>query len=228
MPVQALRETIRIQDGRIPLLERHIARLRAGGCGEATLEVARLAAVSAAQQWPASYGRMTMLVSAAGEVSIEVSSQPSTIQVPDGPIAALVETDTPHLPPGAAKPADRSFWDAALHRAEAEGAHVAVLVDHEGHLVDGSQATVWLAIDSELRTPPSPPALAGVSRGVVFDLAARLGIPAFERELTPDDFARAQEVFFTTAVAGAVPARGRGGDLTSAIANAFDGVFAVE
>lgn len=226
--VVALRETIRVQDGRIPLLERHLARLRAGGCDDRTLETARSLAVTTASDWPASYGRMRLLVDRAAAVSVEITADPSTIQVPGGPIAALVETDTPRLPPGAAKPADRSFWDVALHQAQESGAHVAVLVDHDGHLVDGSQATLWLVIDGELHTPPSPPALAGVSRGVVFDLAARLGFPARERALTPQDFEQAEEVFFTTAVAGAVPERGRGGPLAAAIASAFAGEFALE
>jgi branched-chain amino acid aminotransferase len=224
----ALRETIRVQDGRIPLLERHLARLRAGGCDERVLDAARDAALEAASAWTAIYGRMTLLVAVDGQVSVEITDHPSTIVVPGGPIAAIVETGTPELPAGAAKPADRSFWDEALHRAQTQGAHVAILVDHEGHLVDGSQATLWLVIDGELHTPPSPPALAGVSRGVVFDLASRLRIPARERAMTASDFAQAEEAFFTTAVAGAVPVRERGGSVAARIARAFESEFTLE
>ncbi len=225
---QALRETIRVQNGRIPLLDLHLARLEAGGCDATTLQAARGEAMRAAAAWSEPYGRMTLLVATDGAASSEVTDRPSTIQVPGGPTIALVETDVPQLPPGAAKPADRSFWDVALRQAQAEGADVAILVDSHGMVIDGSQATVWLVVDGQLHTPPSPPALAGVSRCVVFEIAERRGIIAHECGLVATDVVQADELFLTTAVAGAVPVRGCGGALCATIAHEFARIFAGE
>lgn len=224
LPV-ALRETMRVQDGRVPLLARHLARLRAGGCPERVVWAAAEAVRAAAAQWNQPYGRMTLVVETDGRYAVETTAAASTIDVEGGPAIALVESDEPHLPPGEAKPADRSFWDVSLAQARSHGADVAVLVSHDGHLIDTSQATLWLVSDRHLCTPPSPPALAGVSRGVVFDLAPRLGLVARECRLIPADLDEAEEVFLTTAVAGARAVRGRGGPVTDAVAAAFDALL---
>jgi branched-subunit amino acid aminotransferase/4-amino-4-deoxychorismate lyase len=225
MLTEALRETARVQDGRVPLLEHHLARLAAGGCDVATIERIRDGMSDAAAKWPEAYGRMRALVEPDGRFSIDVSDRPSTISVARGPVAVLVETDVPRLPPGAAKPADRSAWDAALKLAQDSGGDVAVLVDHEDHLIDGSQATIWLLLDGRLLTPPSPPALAGVSRAVVFEMAPGLGFTAEEAVLGPSEYERAEEAAFSTAVAGVVAMRDRGGPTMDALSDAFDAVF---
>lgn len=225
LPV-ALRETMRVQDGRVPLLERHLARLRSGGCPELVVRAAEASVRQAASLWSPPYGRMTLVVEANGHYAIETTTAASTIDVSGGPTIALVESDEPHLPPGQAKPADRSFWDRALARAREQGADVAVLVSHEGSLIDTSQATLWLVADGHLCTPPSPPALAGVSRGVVFDVSLGLGLVTRECRLIPPDLEEAEEVFLTTAVAGARAVRGRGGPVTDSVAAAFDAMMA--
>ena len=225
MLTEALRETARVQDGRVPLLEHHLARLAAGGCDGELVGRIRTRMRDAAAEWPEPYGRMQMLVETDGRFSTDVSDRPSTISIPGGPVAVLVETDIPRLPPGAAKPADRSAWDAALALAQDAGGDVAVLVDHEEHLIDGSQATIWLLLGDRLLTPPSPPALAGVSRAVVFDVAPELGIVAEEEVLEPDDYERAEEAAFSTAVAGVIAMRDRGGPTTDALARRFDELF---
>lgn len=225
MPRQALRETIRVQDGRVPLLERHLARLRAGGCDDDLLRRAWSEVEAAAAKWPFEYGRMTLLVLPDGDVTAEISSAPSSIIVAGNPVVALVRSAIPVLPMGAAKPADRSFWDVPLEAAREAGAHAAVLVSPSDELIDGSQATVWVRQGLELLTPVSPPALAGVSRGVVFDIAADLGYVAREARLTPEDYDVAEEVFLTTAVAGAVSVRGREGDAAVTVAAEFERLF---
>jgi branched-subunit amino acid aminotransferase/4-amino-4-deoxychorismate lyase len=217
---------MRVQDARVPLLERHLARLRSGGCPERIIRAASAAVRNAAARWDERYGRMTLVVETDGRYAIDTTDAPSSIDVPGGPVIALVESDEPILPPGEAKPADRSFWDRSLALAREQGADVAVLVTHDGHLIDTSQATLWLVGDGHLCTPPSPPALAGVSRGVVFDLAPGLALVARECRLIPADLDEAQEVFLTTAIAGARAVRGRGGPVTDAIAAAFDAILA--
>jgi branched-subunit amino acid aminotransferase/4-amino-4-deoxychorismate lyase len=208
---QALRETIRIHDGRVPLLGRHLYRLESGGCGHDTLERAKAEALEAAKEWEPQYGRMTLEVSVDDEISIDITEQPSSITVEGGPRIVLVDSETPPLPPGAAKPADRSFWDRALAEANAQGGDVALLVDDRGRIMDGSQATVWFVFGAVLVTPPSPPALAGVSRFLVMDSAPMWGYAVEERPVTQEDLLACDEIFLTTAVGGAVDVRGHAG-----------------
>ncbi len=226
MPAEALRETIRVADGRVPLLDRHIARLAAGGCDSVLCDAARTAALEAAGAWIAPYGRMTLVVSAEGAVAAEVTARPSAIDIPGGTTLAPVVLDPPALPQGAAKPADRGAWDAAWERARERGADLALLVAPDGFVIDTSHATLWARFGDRLVTPPSPPALAGVSRGAVFDLGPLLGYEVAEEPLTLDRLAEADELFLTTAVAGARPVRGRGGEAAAAVAVAFDRLFA--
>lgn len=221
----ALRETMRVQNGRVPLLERHLGRLEAGGCPSEIADAAGAAVRVAAAAWEPAYGRMTLVVGTDGFFEIETTEQPSTIDVPGDPTATLVESEPPALPPGAAKPADRSAWDVPLATARSLGADVAIMVAPDGTIFDTSQATLWLVKDGRLLTPPSPPALAGVSRGVVFDGAPALGIEVEERVLTPIDFASADEVFLSTAVAGVRAVRGRGGAVTERMKAAFELLF---
>lgn len=223
---QALRETIRIQDGRAPLLVRHLSRLEGGGCDTGTIERVRSAVLEAASTWGPSYGRMSLSVQVDGEISIEITDDPSSIVIEGGPVMIPIRSGEPPLPPGAAKPADRSFWDRALAEAKAKGGDIALLIDEEGRIMDGSQATVWLVFGDELATPPSPPALAGVSRYLVMDSAELWGLETVERELHEADILLADEVFFTTAVGGAVSARGHGGLVAPRINEHFERIFA--
>jgi len=169
---------------------------------------------------------MSLRVAVDGSVRVEVTTSPSSINVLGGPRIALVTSEEPHLPPGGAKPEDRSFWDRALEQARRAGADVAVLVSPVGHVIDTSQATLWLCRGDRLLTPPSPPALAGVSRRVVLDFAASLGLRVEEKLLFVEDMDTSDEVLLTTAVAGAVAVRDRGGPVTEALAKMFAQVFA--
>jgi branched-subunit amino acid aminotransferase/4-amino-4-deoxychorismate lyase len=80
---------------------------------------------------------------------------------------------------------------------------------------------VWLVLDGRLVTPPAPPAVAGVAREVVFDVAAEIGIEAQERPVTLFELELATEVLFSNALAGVVAARGRGGAIGRRIDNAL-------
>jgi len=224
-PPVALRETMRVVRGRVPLLARHLARLASGGCGPSLLARVRAAVAEAleAADPGARYGRLGVTVGSDGEVAAELSARRSTLHVADGPLlipAAVAEVPT--LPPGAAKPADRAFWDEALGGVAAAGGDEvqAVLVAPDGTLIDGSTASVWLVREGELLTPPSPPAVAGVARELVFDAAAVLGIEAAEKPVTLYDLELADEVFFSNAVAGVVAARARGGRVSRLVGDA--------
>ena len=221
-PEVALRETARVVAGRVPLLARHLARLAAGGCGPTVLARVRAEVAEAVGLWPdAGYGRLSVTVETDGTVDARITSARSSLDVPGGPVLSVVRADAPELPPGAAKPSDRSAWDEAQLRARAAGGDQAVLVDARGMIIDGATASIWVRIGDELLTPPAPPALDGVARGVVFDAAAALGFTALERELPATLLAGADEVFCTNALAGVVSARGRAGPAAAELQAVF-------
>ncbi len=227
-PSTALRETMRVVHGRVPLLERHLERLATGGCGPSTLARVRAAVARelVGADRDAAYARLGVTVTPDGAAAAGLTAHPSSLSVDGGPVVAPVEIPAPlDLPTGAAKPASRRFWDRAHRRAAFSRAHQALLHTPDGILVDGSTANVWLVRAGELLTPPAPPAIAGVARGLVFDLADELGIPAREQTLTLADFAAAEEVALSNAVGGFVAVRGRGGAITARIAQAVEHSF---
>jgi branched-subunit amino acid aminotransferase/4-amino-4-deoxychorismate lyase len=114
-------------------------------------------------------------------------------------------------------------WDTAQREAGPDAQALLALAD--GTVVDGATASVWVRRGDALLTPPAPPAVAGVAREAVFDLAAGCGYAASEATLTIADLDAADEVFFTNAVAGVVPVRGRGGDAARALTAAFEREF---
>lgn len=227
-PALALRETMRVSHGRAPLIERHLARLAIGGAGPSVLALVR-GAVAAQLALPLAqspYARLGITVTPDGEVAAGLTSVHSSLAVEGGPRIAVVAVDVvPSLPDGAAKPASRRYWDRAHNTARARGADQAVLVDHEGMLIDGSTATVWLVRDGELLTPPAPPAVAGVARELVFDLAAQSGMVARETPLRTSDLESADEVFLSNAVGLIAPARGRGGAVCARISQQVRQIF---
>jgi len=227
-PTVTLLETCRVAFGRVPLLDRHLARLAAGGCGPSLLALARERVATALEAIdPASaYGRLRALVHPDRRVEAVADSRPSTLDVDSGPVLVVhAIARAPELPQGAAKPAERALWDEAHATAVAKGGHQAVLVLPDGTLVDGSTATVWLRVGDTLLTPHAPPAVDGVGRGVVFDLALGPGYEAEEATLTTQDLERADEVFLSNALAGVVAVRGRGGPAAEVLGEAFDGMW---
>ena len=135
-----------------------------------------------------------------------------------GPVLVSVRVaHAPTLPPGAAKPADRAQWDAALARARRAGGDQALLIGPGGEVIDGATASVWIRSGDLLLTPPAPPAVAGVARSAIFDLAPALGMRAREAPLTEADITAAEEVFLSNAYAGVVTVRGREGHAAPAL-----------
>ncbi len=227
-PEVALRETMRVTRGKAPLLDGHLARLASGGAGPGVLARVRQAVAAQLERSEAgaAYARLGVTVTPDGEVAAGLTAELSSLDVAGGPRVSMVEvSELPVLPTAAAKPASRRYWDRAHRVARARGADQAILVDGAGRLIDGSTATVWLVVEGELLTPRAPPAVAGVVRELVFDLAAQHGIVAREAELTVEDLGAADEVFLSNAVGLVVPVRGRGGAVGDVCAAALRHIF---
>jgi 4-amino-4-deoxychorismate lyase len=82
----------------------------------------------------------------------------------------------------------------------------ALLFSSSGRLVSGTMSNVFLVRDGTVLTPRLDRCgVAGVMRASVLALAAELGLPARETELTATDLCAAQEVFLTNALIGIAP-----------------------
>jgi branched-subunit amino acid aminotransferase/4-amino-4-deoxychorismate lyase len=224
-PAVPLRETCRLVSGRVPLWPYHRQRLASGGCGDAVLRAADAALEREAEGWTGPYSsrlRLTLVVTPDGRVDARVQRRLSSLDVPGGPMAVAVDADgAPPLPTGAAKPADRTWWDEAQRRARALGGDQAIITAPDGRVIDGGTASVWAVFGGSLVTPPAPDAVAGVARAFLLDACARAGVPARVADLDLASLDAADELFLTNAFAGAVAVRGRGGRVFAAVAEEF-------
>ena len=73
----------------------------------------------------------------------------------------------------------------------------AIMTDGAGNVTEGTSHNVFVVTDGVIRTPTDQAVLGGISRGMVLDLAARLGMPAREEDLQPYDLYTADECFFS-------------------------------
>jgi len=86
------------------------------------------------------------------------------------------------------------------------GAVEAIMLNSEGHVAECTADNVFIIRRGKLETPPvSDGALYGITRQVVFELAAKRKIEVSEPNLTRYDLTTADEVFITGTAAEIVP-----------------------
>jgi branched-chain amino acid aminotransferase len=73
----------------------------------------------------------------------------------------------------------------------------ALMHDYKGRLSEATGANLFLLINGELHTPTTETILNGITRQTVMELARKRGIKVVEREIYPDELAKATEVFLT-------------------------------
>ncbi len=87
----------------------------------------------------------------------------------------------------------------ALAYAHDHGASEAIFLNTRGELCEATGSNVFTIVDGTVRTPPGDAGcLLGVTRALVLELCAELGIPAEELALPADAIARADEAFLTS------------------------------
>jgi branched-chain amino acid aminotransferase len=246
-------ETIRTYGGRPFEWDRHLRRLRASatrlgfGIPPSNAELlARLDAVLLRAANPESYIRL-IVSRGVGDISyhFERVKGPTVVMVvkphipfpeshyTQGVDVALVDVRRNH--PSALDPAIKSSNllnnVLAVREAQARGAEEALLLNQEGRLAEGASTNVFLVRGGAVTTPPlSAGILAGITREVVLELGAGLGLLVREDPLGPDDLREAEEAFLTSSTREVVPIRrvdglpvgeGRPGPITLRILEAF-------
>lgn len=98
-----------------------------------------------------------------------------------------------------------NFALADLEAAAVDPEGYPILTDYDGCLTEGISYNVFLVTDGVVRTPTDRHILQGVTRGVVLELAERLGIPSREEDLQPYDLYTADEAFIASTSPCVVP-----------------------
>lgn len=123
---------------------------------------------------------------------------------------ALVTVPTRRIGPDALPPTVKSlnYLNNILAKLEARqaGALEAIMLNSQGYVAECTADNVFVVHKGEMLTPAaSHGALRGVTRGAVFDIASRLGIPMREANLTRYDIWCADECFLTGTGAEVIP-----------------------
>lgn len=123
----------------------------------------------------------------------------------------VVTCATRRIPHGALSPMVKSlnYLNNIMAKIEATaaGAGEGLMLNEQGYVAECTGDNIFIVKNGEIFTPPiSSGALAGVTRGVVFELAAEAGIPISEPDITRYDIFTADECFLTGTAAEVIPA----------------------
>jgi branched-chain amino acid aminotransferase len=197
----ALIETLRVREGRIPFLDRHLARLArslaALGLPRPSQDVAALVAPFAG------CGEAVLRVEVeAGRASVTVRDVPR-LEPPTVITAPVVHRPYPY------KTVERSCFVAAAEAAAAVGADDALLLTAEGWVAEGTVWSLFWWEGDTLRTPALELGiLPGVGRGRVLEIwpgaGEGRGAGAGGGRHARSELA-GKTVFLTNAVRGVVP-----------------------
>ena len=186
-------ETMRVRAGRIPFLERHLARLArslgALGLPKPSQDVAALVKPFA------DTGDAVLRVEVRdGRASVTVRELPA-LEPP-----AVITASEPHEP-YPHKTTERDRFDDAATEAEVAEADDALLLTHEGWVAEGTVWTVCWWDGDTLCTPTLDLGiLPGIGQGRVLELVKRV-----EQGRYPEQALRGKSLFLTNAVRGSVP-----------------------
>jgi branched-chain amino acid aminotransferase len=80
-----------------------------------------------------------------------------------------------------------------------------LFLDHQGNVCELNVSNIWIVRDGVVVSPPGRSILHGITRDVVFEVAANAGIPTEERDFQVYDMVLADEAFFSGTSACVMP-----------------------
>lgn len=214
-------ETMLARAGGVFRLDAHLDRLGAGLCTMGVAAPSRallagaIAEALAANGLGAASVRLTVTAGSGGAPDLRAATRPSVIVTadplppPSAPLRLRVVVTRIDARRVLAGVKSAQFLPYLLARAEARaaGADDAVLLNHEGAVVEAATANLFVLRDGGLETPPLRDGpLPGVTRAAVIEVARGLGLPVVERTLRLADLASAEAILLTSSVVGIVPA----------------------
>jgi len=227
-------ETMRAEHGRVPLMERHLARL--GGSIEAlgmtpapSMDEVRRAVDAVAGELDDGVHRLRVTVTTRPTLLVEATEYaPDT--VPGVTVAGLIGTWWPGDEIRQHKTLSYAAHRLAHRRAVAAGADHALLLDDVGHLGESDAANVFVVANGTLLTPPVDGILGGVTRDLLLEAAEAELIPIDVRHIAEAEWRNCDEMFLSNGLTGltpvlaidGIPVRdGRPGPITERVREAF-------
>lgn len=148
---------------------------------------------------------------------------------------SIITCATRRPAPAALMPQVKSlnYLNNVMAKVEAiqSGAMEAVMLNEQGYVAECTGDNLFLVKNGKLLTPPvSDGALDGITRTVILEIAASLGVTAEEKSLTRYDIFTADECFLTGTAAELIPVvgldrrtigNGKPGPVTSRFMDAF-------
>ena len=193
-----LLETMRLEAGRVALLDRHLARLAGSARYHSTpVDLPELRALVERERGD---GRLRLLLPCDGPPRLERAALPAA---PAGPVRVALsgEPTSSRDPARFHKTADRAFYDG--RRAARPDCFDVILVNEHGAPAESTVANLAVELDGALWTPPlGAGLLPGVLRAELL-ASGQLG----ERPLTVADLRRAPRLWLINALRGRVEAR---------------------
>jgi branched-chain amino acid aminotransferase len=221
-------ETLRTYGGAPFALDRHLARLeRSAALAHIAMPLSREAfaseiaeAVRAAGN-AESYVRV-MVTRGQGELGLDpgLAGEPTRVVIVtplESPPESVYEYGIAASTFGVRRAADGTGAEGAklgnylvsvlaVRAARAAGASEALIVDGEGRIVEGATSNVFFVERGALVTPPVEAGiLAGITRGVVLDVARDSGISVSFHAPLRSDLGRFDEVFISSSIRELVP-----------------------
>ncbi|MCX7013870.1 MAG: aminotransferase class IV [Candidatus Sumerlaeota bacterium] len=122
-------------------------------------------------------------------------------------VVPTTRRNSPHAVDSRIKDMSRMNVMLALRETKAiDPEAFALLFDLEGYVAESTGANFFLVKDGRLVMPKPLNCLGGISRLMVLELAAELGIPVEERDIAPFDVLTADEAFLTSTSVSCLPA----------------------
>jgi branched-chain amino acid aminotransferase len=217
-------ETMRVQNGVVFRLDRHLARLEHGLAvlgiplrrelrGWLLDAVASAGRVDAGLRLTVTRGVGAGGVAPQGDVrpTVIVAIGPLPVFAPeifDRGLAAHVASGRRNERAMTAGLKTLAFTDAvaAMMEARRSGADESLFLDSDGHCSEATASNLFIWTGVELLTPPlSCGPLPGITRAAVLEVASALHIPAEERPFDLERLLRADEAFLTSSLRGLTP-----------------------
>lgn len=197
-------ETLRVEDKKVALFERHLARLQKSAAAfewPVPSSVAVQACIAQAiESSELAVIRLRLTLNAQGQVNATIS--------PLEPVSPVVNIALYPTPVNSTNPflrhktTARALYNQALAEAKAAGLFDYVFCNEQGELTEGSRSNLFILLNNQWYTPPlSAGLLAGVQRSVLLE-----ELKAQEQTLSLDDLAKAQQILVCNALYGALEA----------------------
>ncbi|MFQ5941808.1 MAG: branched-chain amino acid transaminase [Nitrososphaerales archaeon] len=85
----------------------------------------------------------------------------------------------------------------AQYEAKEKGFEDAILLDHNGHVAEGTSGNIFCVREGKLMTPPLHSILPGITRDTILELVKESKLKVSERTITVNELTQSDELFYS-------------------------------